>query len=78
MFRPRFLVGLLVGGAAAYFFDPQHGSERRAQVASWWQQNRGPITDMTNQTVTAAEARVNKASARVRDKAAELQGKTEA
>ena len=78
MFRPRFLIGLLVGGAAAYFFDPQYGSERRAQVTSWWQQKRGPITDMTNQTVTAAGATVSKASARVRDKAAEPQGKPEA
>jgi len=36
----RFTVGLALGGAAVYFFDPLQGEDRRGRVLSLWRENR--------------------------------------
>lgn len=75
MFRPRLLMGALIGGAAVYFLDPEHGPERRARLRSWWEQNRDTVTDTATSAASTAQAKVNEASARVGDKVTELQSK---
>ncbi len=82
MFRPRLLMGALVGGALVYFLDPDRGPARRARVRDWWDQNREPMMDQASQVVdqasqaaSTAQAKVNEASAKVGEKVTELGSK---
>ena len=36
----RITIGAALGGAAAYFLDPQSGEDRRRRVQSFWRENR--------------------------------------
>jgi gas vesicle protein len=47
----RFLLGLAVGGAAVYLFDPENGAARRAQLQSWWRENEGSMREAGRSTV---------------------------
>ncbi|MBO0683269.1 MAG: YtxH domain-containing protein [Candidatus Dormibacteraeota bacterium] len=72
MFGTRLLTGAIIGGAAMYFLDPKHGTERRARLRGWWDENQGPVRQAVGTATTAAEARVNDASVTIRERAAGL------
>jgi len=75
MFRPRLLMGAVLGGALVYFLDPDRGAARRARLRTWWEQNREPMLDQAASAASQAQAKVNEASSRVGDKVTELQSK---
>ena len=78
MFRPRMLMGAVIGGALVYFLDPERGATRRARLRSWWEQNREPMMDQAASAASTAQAKVNEASSRVGEKVTELQSKVRA
>jgi gas vesicle protein len=75
MFRPRLLLGAVIGGALVYFLDPERGEARRARLTAWWEQNRDPMMDQAAAAASNAQAKVNEASSRVGEKVTELQSK---
>ena len=56
------VISVAIGGAAVYFFDPEHGAERRTRFRGWSEQKRGAITDITGSAATTGEAKGNEAS----------------
>lgn len=78
MFRPRLLMGAIIGGAIVYFLDPEHGAARRARLRAWWEQNREPMLDQAQAAAATAQARMNEASVRVGETVSELQSKVRA
>ena len=75
MFRPRLLMGAVIGGALVYFLDPERGAARRARLHAWWEQNREPMISQAQSAASTAQAKANEASARVGEKVTELQSK---
>ena len=68
MFGPRMLFGAVVGGALVYFLDPERGTQRRAQVRAWWEQNRQPVLNTAASAASTAQAKVEETSVRVGEK----------
>jgi gas vesicle protein len=52
----RFMIGVALGGAAAYFLDPQQGVGRRRRVHSLWRANRGTALEVGGGVTKAAES----------------------
>jgi len=52
----RFTIGMAVGGAAVYFFDPQQGEDRRRRVQSLWRENRDTANQVGAGVSQAAES----------------------
>jgi gas vesicle protein len=77
MLRARTLLGVVVGGAIVYFFDPRRGAERRAQLKSWWDQRREPILETARQTTSAAQESVSQLSDQAAAKVSELKTKAQ-
>ena len=75
MLRARTLLGVVVGGAIVYFFDPRRGAERRAQLKSWWDQRRGPILATARQTTSAAQESVKTKAQRSSPSTAAMSGR---
>jgi hypothetical protein len=69
------LAGMVIGGALVYFLDPEHGPERRARAAAWWERNREPVLGSAAAAASTAQATVSETSARVGEKVGELQSK---
>ena len=65
MFGPRMLMGALVGGTLVYFLDPQNGALRRQRLVAWWDQNREPVMQTAQNTVSEAQAKMGEVQAKV-------------
>jgi hypothetical protein len=52
----RFKIGVALGSAAVYFFDPQQGEDRRRRVQSLWRENRGTALEVGDGVSRAAES----------------------
>ena len=52
----RFKIGVVLGSAAAYFFDPQQGDDRRRRVQSLWRENRDSAREVGGGVSKAAES----------------------
>lgn len=52
----RFKIGVALGSAAVYFFDPQLGEDRRRRVHSLWRENRGTAREVGGGVSRAAES----------------------
>lgn len=73
MLGSRFLFGVAVGGALAYFFDPQNGARRREQFRAWLEESRVSETSaMVGEKVSETSARVGE---KVNEKVSELQNR---
>ena len=59
MVRARTLLGVVIGGALVYFFDPRSGAERRARLRSRWEKSREPILNTARETASAAQENVS-------------------
>jgi gas vesicle protein len=69
MLGSRFLLGVAIGGAAVYFFDPQNGVRRRAQLRAWLDESRvsetsamvgEKVNEKVNETVTELQSRIRR------------------
>jgi gas vesicle protein len=52
----RFQIGVVLGSAAVYFFDPQQGEDRRRRVQSFWRENRDTAREVGGGVSKAAES----------------------
>jgi gas vesicle protein len=52
----RFQIGVALGAAAVYFFDPQNGEGRRRRVESLWRENRDTARQVGSGVTHAAES----------------------
>jgi len=52
----RFTIGVALGSAAAYFFDPLQGEVRRRRVQSLWRENRDTAVEVGGGVSKAAES----------------------
>ena len=52
----RFTIGIALGGAAVYFFDPLQGEDRRRRVQSLWRENRDTARQVGGGVTQAAES----------------------
>lgn len=52
----RFKIGVVLGSAAVYFFDPQQGEDRRRRVQSLWRENRDTAREVGGGVSKAAES----------------------
>jgi hypothetical protein len=52
----RFKIGVALGSAAVYFFDPQQGEDRRRRLQSLWRENRGTAREVGGGVSRAAES----------------------
>jgi len=52
----RFSIGVALGGAAVYFFDPLQGEDRRRRVQSLWRENRDTANQVGAGVSQAAES----------------------
>lgn len=52
----RFQIGVALGAAAVYFFDPQNGEDRRRRVESLWRENRDTARQFGRGVTHAAES----------------------
>jgi hypothetical protein len=52
----RFTIGVALGGAAVYFFDPLQGEDRRGRVQSLWRENRDTALEVGGGVSQAAES----------------------
>ena len=51
----RFTLGAALGGAAVFFFDPEHGEDRRGRLHSLWRENRDTAQQVGAGVSQAAE-----------------------
>jgi hypothetical protein len=52
----RFKIGVALGSAAVYFFDPLQGEGRRRRVQSLWRENRDTAFEVGGRASQAAES----------------------
>lgn len=52
----RFTIGIALGAAAAYFFDPLQGEDRRRRAESLWRENRDTARQVGGGVTQAAES----------------------
>lgn len=52
----RFQIGVALGAAAVYFFDPQNGEDRRRRIESLWRENRDTARQVGSGVTQAAES----------------------
>ena len=65
MLGSRFLLGVAVGGALAYFFDPQNGARRREQFRAWLEESRvsetsARVGEKVNEKVSELQTRIRR------------------
>jgi gas vesicle protein len=75
MFGPRMLLGAAIGGALVYFLDPQHGTERRERVRSWWEQNREPVLNTAQTKIDEVQTKIDEVGGKANEKVAEIRSK---
>lgn len=52
----RLTMGAVLGGLAAYLYDPESGAERRERLLSLWRQNRGSLVQARRAATEAVES----------------------
>jgi gas vesicle protein len=75
MMRARTLLGVVIGGALVYFFDPRSGAERRERLRSRWEESREPILNTARETASAAQENVSQLGDQATAKVSELKSR---
>jgi gas vesicle protein len=75
MIRARTLLGMVIGGALVYFFDPRSGAERRERLRSRWEESREPILNTARETASAAQENVSQLGDQATAKVSELRSR---
>jgi gas vesicle protein len=70
----KVMFGILVGAAAAYLLDPEHGAERRARLMSGWQEQKDTVLEAARSTAGAVSTVGQEVGGRV----SEFRARTEA
>jgi gas vesicle protein len=73
----RILFGAIIGGAAVYLLDPEHGPRRRARLRAGWEQNREPILNTASKTAATAQESVSQFTDQAGSKMTELKAKAQ-
>jgi gas vesicle protein len=48
----KLLFGIVIGAAAMYLLDPEHGAERRARAAGGWREQKDTVLEAARSTAS--------------------------
>ena len=63
----RLMMGAIIGGAAAYYFDPVSGAARRQKLAALWSERREDVVNAGAGAVSTAQQTAGKVQGTVQD-----------
>jgi hypothetical protein len=68
---------MIIGGAAVYFLDPDHGAERRSWLTGRWEERKDTVLEVARSTASTVSSVGQEVGQAVGDKVSDLRAKTE-
>ena len=73
----KLLLGMIIGGAAVYFLDPENGGERRARLSGMWRERKDTVLEAARTTASTVTSVRQEVGGKVSDLRAKVDSKPE-